>query len=203
MIEIVKENKVFYGLFFLWCIIGAVLQFNYSKTTLFFAVNSNYTPTLDVIMSICTEFGAHIIPFVLLSIFILKECRTKKYFLNIFLFLLIPLTMYLLKLYFDTPRPLTVYGHRKVHILTWLTNLYECSFPSGHTMAGFGFFTLLTLFTSKINKLVSVLFFVLALSVAYSRLYLGQHFFEDVYTGSIIGVCLVTFMYYLVNKFTT
>jgi membrane-associated phospholipid phosphatase len=36
---------------------------------------------------------------------------------------------------------------------------------------------------------------MLALGCAYSRMYLGQHFFKDIYAGSIFGVFIIAFIY--------
>ena len=50
------------------------------------------------------------------------------------------------------------------------------------------------------NRFLSFLFFVMALMVGYSRMYLGQHFFADVYGGAIIGTFLTLIIYYLLNS---
>jgi membrane-associated phospholipid phosphatase len=60
------------------------------------------------------------------------------------------------------------------------------SFPSGHTTAAFSLFFCLSLFTPN-NYLKTACFFA-ALLVAFSRVYLSQHFFEDITVGSLIGV---------------
>lgn len=60
------------------------------------------------------------------------------------------------------------------------------SFPSGHTAAAFAMFFTLSLFAK--NKYWGLFFFALALLVGVSRVYLMQHFFRDVYVGSIIGI---------------
>jgi membrane-associated phospholipid phosphatase len=68
------------------------------------------------------------------------------------------------------------------------------SFPSGHTMGAFGFFLILNHFMPANKWYISLIFFLLACACAYSRIYLGQHFFSDVLAGSIIGVlisCLI------------
>jgi membrane-associated phospholipid phosphatase len=59
------------------------------------------------------------------------------------------------------------------------------SFPSGHATTTFALFFLLTAMSR--NKQLGYLFFMLAVLASYSRIYLGQHFFEDVYFGSFIG----------------
>ena len=40
----------------------------------------------------------------------------------------------------------------------------------------------------------------MAILVGYSRIYLSQHFFEDVYAGSIIGVVITIIVYFSINK---
>lgn len=60
------------------------------------------------------------------------------------------------------------------------------SFPSGHASAAFAvFFGLFLLIRSK---WLQMLCFILALGVAYSRIYLSQHFLMDVVAGSVMGV---------------
>lgn len=60
------------------------------------------------------------------------------------------------------------------------------SFPSGHATAAFALFFCLGFLAEK--KISEVIFFVLALTVAFSRVYLSQHFFEDITAGSFIAV---------------
>jgi membrane-associated phospholipid phosphatase len=53
----------------------------------------------------------------------------------------------------------------------------------------------LALFTK--NKWIEFLLFSIALIVGYSRVYLSQHFFIDIYAGSIIGVSTTLVIYFL------
>ena len=61
------------------------------------------------------------------------------------------------------------------------------TFPSGHSTTAFALFLTLAYFSKKNSE--KFICFLLALGVAYSRVYLSQHFFADVYVGSIIGSC--------------
>ncbi len=69
---------------------------------------------------------------------------------------------------------------------------YFFSFPSGHTMTAFAIMALLTYIVGK--RWLAVVFFLLALMVGFSRMYLLQHFFLDVYFGSLFGMisCFLT-----------
>jgi membrane-associated phospholipid phosphatase len=72
----------------------------------------------------------------------------------------------------------------------------KTSFPSGHTTGAFALFGLLAFLLSKRINL-GWLFFGLALIVAFSRMYLIQHFFKDVYAGSILGLAIAILFYQL------
>lgn len=75
------------------------------------------------------------------------------------------------------------------------------SFPSGHATAGFALFFCLSFLTE--NKLLKAFFLLAALGVAFSRVYLSQHFFEDVTAGSFIAVffsTLVCWFFYFSRK---
>ncbi|MHB8259334.1 MAG: phosphatase PAP2 family protein [Bacteroidia bacterium] len=75
-------------------------------------------------------------------------------------------------------------------------NLHH-SFPSGHATAAFSLFFCLSFFSK--NNTVKVAYFMSALLAAFSRVYLSQHFFEDITVGSLIGVSfsfLVCFILY-------
>ena len=62
------------------------------------------------------------------------------------------------------------------------------SFPSGHSTSAFSVFLLLTILSSK--KSWGYFLLLLAVATAYSRVYLAQHFVEDVYAGSLLGTIL-------------
>lgn len=68
-------------------------------------------------------------------------------------------------------------------------------FPSGHTSMAFTAF--LALATLNPNRYFQILCALLAISVAYSRLYLAQHYVLDTLAGSFIGVICVIISYYL------
>ena len=60
----------------------------------------------------------------------------------------------------------------------------DYSFPSGHTMASFAAATVLW----KMNRKVGTAAYILAVLIAFSRLYLYVHFPTDVICGALIGI---------------
>ena len=73
---------------------------------------------------------------------------------------------------------------------------YYSSFPSGHSMTIFGMLAFLAFLVNR--RTASAIFFTLALLVGFSRIYLLQHFFLDVYAGAFLGICsvLITLWFY-------
>ncbi len=74
------------------------------------------------------------------------------------------------------------------------------SFPSGHSSAAFCLFCLLSLCIKKPG--LQLLSFIFAFLVGFSRMYLFQHFFQDVWVGSMIGVVVAVTVYYLLLEKT-
>lgn len=69
------------------------------------------------------------------------------------------------------------------------------TFPSGHTASAFSIAFLLALMTRD-RPLLSLWLFMVALLVGFSRVYLMQHFFVDIYTGALIGTLSTAFIWY-------
>jgi len=170
----------------------------YDKNTLFFAVNTRYTTIGDVVMYYTTMMGeGTIVVTALLLLFLIPYFRNWWFFATAVACSIVPfLIQQWLKVLFSYPRPQTVFkGNNLLHHLPDWPILFQNSFPSGHSEGAFSFFCLLSLSLPEKYKQWGLLFFVLAIAVCYSRIYLAAHFFEDVYAGSIIGGVFTTLVY--------
>ena len=174
------------------------------KDTLFHAANSHYNKFFDVMMALATYMGqAEVIFPVLILMFAIKRFRNYRYFGTALACNLIPfLIQQILKAHFNFPRPMQVYHYNPefVHYLKNWPYLLYYSFPSGHTVGAFSFFCFLSLLLPESYKKFGVLFFILALMVGYSRMYLAAHFFRDVYFGSMVGITIPSLMFYIMGK---
>ncbi|NOR87148.1 MAG: phosphatase PAP2 family protein [Bacteroidales bacterium] len=74
------------------------------------------------------------------------------------------------------------------------------TFPSGHTQTIFLVITFIALAT-KINKWMAILLVLIAVLTAISRVYLLQHFFMDIWFGTLIGFGLPIVSIYLWQRF--
>jgi membrane-associated phospholipid phosphatase len=82
------------------------------------------------------------------------------------------------------------------------------SFPSGHTTSFFALaFVLCILVTSNpriprnYRFLIQILLFLAAAVGAYSRIYLSQHFPEDIFGGIFVGILITLFCYVVFVRF--
>jgi undecaprenyl-diphosphatase len=88
-----------------------------------------------------------------------------------------------LKSFFRRQRPFTtIYNH-----LQLVTTNFNCpsdfSFPSGHASTAFAAAAVLAYFDKKRRYF----YYLIASLIAFSRIYLGCHYFLDIIAGSIIG----------------
>ena len=74
------------------------------------------------------------------------------------------------------------------------------SFPSGHTAAAFALFFMMSLLVK--DKRLSLVFFLVATLVGFSRVYLLQHFLIDVYFGAILGTVVAVFCWQISKRFS-
>lgn len=133
----------------------------------------------------------------LLLLFAFRFFRTPWFLLTAALCNAIPfLIQQWLKILFNAPRPRTVFlNNPALHYLPEWPQLFHNSFPSGHSEGAFSFFCFLSLVLPEKYRNLGFICFLLAIAVCYSRIYLAAHFFEDVYTGSIIGGFFTTLVY--------
>lgn len=102
--------------------------------------------------------------------------------LTIVLFILNTTINVVIKPFFARPRPYynTIANHPKVQTKTYPSDF---SFPSGHATLAFAGATLL----ATRDKKLKWAYFLLAGLVAFSRVYLGYHYFFDVAIGGLLG----------------
>lgn len=197
LVTLVQRNRYFYVPFLLWLIIGGALLSLFTKEDLFLSVNRANTPSLDVIVSGTTYLGDGI-TFALMLLAFLVLRKWKLLLMGGGTLLLVTLVVQGIKHAVNEPRPIVYFGGEEAqvcHIVQWVRVHGGLSFPSGHTSTAFAMFCFLALVWG--NKKMGWMMFACGIITAHSRLYLSQHFFADVYAGSIIGTVISSMVFWL------
>lgn len=170
-----------------------------SKAETHLAFNSFHNPFLDVINTYTTYLGDGFTAALLILMMLAIKYR---YFIiltvsNIASALIAQALKHFV--FDDVVRPKKFFeGIQDLYFVPGIENHMYNSFPSGHTTCAFSLYFSFALLVE--NRTCKFLFLLLGFFTAYSRIYLSQHFFEDVYAGSIIGVVTTFFVFYFVQR---
>lgn len=182
-----RRYQSFISAFMLFIIIGGILQIGIGSVNLFLLVNQHYCSFLDVFFEIYTYLGDGL---TVVFVALLLSLRRIRYGVLVGIsYLYTSLIVQILKNYFHFPRPVKYFaGHISIRVIEGYNVHSFKSFPSGHSMSAM---VLAVVFAYLIpNKRYSWLVFLIFSLVAFSRMYLAQHFFLDIYAGVILGVLL-------------
>lgn len=196
-----KKNRLsVLGNYFLGLIsIGLILLPFYSKGELELTINKYHHPFFDSFFSLVTHLGDGIIlviPLVILLFY--KSCH---------LVLLILASAFHLGLvhagkkwlFQGMPRPAEFFKDISFYEVPGVTLHHWGSFPSGHTATAFMLASFIYLVLPKKFRLHSLVMGI-AFSVGFSRVYLMQHFFVDIWAGALIGLFSTGLAYLIVLK---
>lgn len=182
---------------FLLIIIGAFFLMNYDKTGIHLAINNKHNSFFDFIFKYGTHLGDGLftaIAVIPIGIIAFKKYRYSTFVLGWGTLIMSGILSQGLKrlVYSDALRPLGFIGEGKLYLVPGVDVHTMHSFPSGHTTAAFAFYAFASMVLFRRNKWGQLLMLLIAGVAGYSRMYLSQHFLEDVVTG--IGLGLVSFV---------
>ncbi len=151
-------------------------------------------PALDKIIPIVTKLGDGGIFWIALAVIFLIFKKTRKTGFSMALALISGLIIgnLFLKNAVGRIRPYNLNTDFKLLV----DSLSDYSFPSGHTLASFESATVLMIR----DKRFGIPALILAILVAFSRLYLYVHFPTDVLAGMILGILFGVLACFSINK---
>ena len=196
--SVYKQNRLFFIGYILLIILSLGLLVGFAKVEGHIFLNPWHCKPLDYIFRAFTILGDGLFIIglaVILFIF-------RKRFLSLMIIAAYGLSgipVQIIKSFFDAPRPaFFLKGLNYSHFVEGVTLHNYNSFPSGHTASAFALAVILAVGVK--NKRYGLLFLCLAALVGYSRIYLSQHFMEDVLVGSLIGVLTGVATYLFLEK---
>lgn len=190
LLKAISEKRIYFALAALFFIMMLILVILYPGGRSFFIVNGVHHPAADSFFKYFTHAGDGVTAGVIGALLLIAY----RYAAGIaFLsgFAVTGLLNSALKtwVFIDAPRPtLFFWKNPLIHLTDGVEVNIEHSFPSGHTNTAFFIFTFLALLTWRKNLSMQLICVICACLVAYSRVYLAQHFVGDILGGMCIGV---------------
>lgn len=193
-----KKNTLFFSGFLLFILLTIFLLLFYSRSESFLLLNSYHSKPLTYIFLAITTLGDGLFVIIIgLLLFFLRKRLAGV--LIIVSYLLSGGIVQLIKYFVIEPRPGIFFkdtGYPYFIDGVTLHNMH--AFPSGHTASAFALATILSLWVK--NKRWSLIFLILAILAGYSRIYLAQHFLQDVLAGAVVGVTFAIISYLLAER---
>ncbi len=199
MIALFRRYQVYYLLCFSIVLVGLLVLLTIDKGDIVLFFNGVDSAVLDSIFFYVTKLGeliGGILVFVLVYFFGFE----KKYLLVCIASILITsLAAQGLKntIYKSERRP--EYSYNDLKYIEGLERHKQNSFPSGHTTVVFTFTTLTALGVRK--SVFQWILPFLGAAVGISRVYLGQHYFNDVVAGAVLGLLLTSIVHLVFIKY--
>ena len=196
--DIIRKNYIFFIGFFLYIFIGLTATQFYGRDELHLLLNKHFSPFLDVFFKYFSKMGT-LVFIVITFFFILKRETYKTFFLLLSAYgLNFFIGTFVKRNFFKHVHRPTYYFEQKgidLHLIEGVSSQIPYTFPSGHTAEAF----LLMLFICMVSKSkwVQIIAVILAITMAYSRVYLSKHFVIDTIGGAFLGTFLIVLMYYI------
>lgn len=203
MIKLIKHNSPFFISLLIFVGFISTLLIIYNKQEAHLIANQFYSPFFDSFFYYTTQLvEEYITPLILLFVFIFWSFKEGVIFIAAYILSGVITQFLKIVVFSESLRP-TLELQYKLRLIPDYFNFkhsYFNSFPSGHTTAAFSIFVILTCITK--NKKWGYVYGILAILVGFSRIYLSQHFFEDILVGSLIGTFISLGTYYWLNRYS-
>lgn len=168
----------------------------YEKTEIHLASNAHHAPAWDFFFKYLTYVGDGVFVVIAITVIGLSLLRSKGWrplLYGWFLLFLSGGAAQILKrvFYSDALRPSAFITNDSLYLIDGVQMHAHHSFPSGHSTAAFAFFGFTAILLCGKRPLLQVLLALSAGLVAFSRIYLSQHFLEDILAGMLLGTFFV------------
>lgn len=195
--EIFKKHRAFFIFYFTFFLLSAYLIIVYSKSSIHIYFNQFHSEFSDQFFKYATHLGDGWTIAIISILFLLFKSK-RAGMLIAFSGILNGLLSQLMKrlVFGDTPRPYKYFTEVNPYSLHYVDGVdlnMVNSLPSGHTSSAFAMcFAIAMIYQSR---KIDTSMIICAIGIGISRIYLSQHFLEDVFLGSIIGILSAIIIY--------
>lgn len=210
MKEDIKYPMLWWVFLTLWTLGGGLLYFFEEQHGVYQWIQHHLMSIPYQLIIVLTHMGTiYFVLFLYLLFFALyPQLRNKFYFYFFVISQLVPFALVqLAKQIYKAPRPAALYEgmewFNKIPEIWGHTQHYALSFPSGHTEGIAAVISFIVLSSPVKHKSAwTVVGALLIAIVAFSRMYLSQHFFLDVWVGGMISIwtMAIVYMFYVLRK---
>lgn len=197
MRQLLSKNLIFFVPYFILLAGCLLLQGIYGSPLITLFINHEHNSFFDPVSVFFTDLGDGNTTVALTLVLLFISYGRALVFLVITN--LSGLLDQIVKYLINSPRPQRYFDPAKVtlHFVDGVRVYHDHSFPSGHTTTAFSMAVIACLFLKQ--KTPGFIFLLLAIGVAWSRIYLGEHFFADVIAGSVLGsvTSLIGYWYFI------
>ena len=196
--SILRKNALYLILASLFLLAGLLSVFNIEKGDWVLYLSHHRTAIGDFFFAWGTRLGE---PLTYLIAIILLLTYRKRHAIGLpLLGIVVMIVTYFSKKYFAQPRPMLYFSQLgtfdQIQLVEGIrVNGGANSFPSGHTMSAFALFTFLALCVAN-KRWAALGLLAAAITVGISRIYLVQHFLEDIVLGGAMGIVLAVCWYW-------
>ena len=198
LVWFLKKNLAFFIPVILFLLTGIVFLLLFPKDVIHVTQNGWYHPFFDGFFIYATLIGEGIM---YASVAIILIFIKWRYLLGLCIAGVITLLVVgLLKqvVYAGEPRPVKYFELKHELRLVEGVKMHTInSFPSGHTTSAFSCLGFLAFIV--VRNWAKLLCFVGAGAAGYSRIYLSQHFLEDVVAGAFLGTLIAILSYFVMQ----
>jgi len=196
------RGKYFLLLWFVFSGIALTAIAVYGKSALHIALNRLQPLFLDQLFIYLTLLGETWLFIAAFLILLFRSVHQALFLLSAWLGSVLSVQALKKLIFSGMPRPARFFeADNSVRFIEGVVYRNWESFPSGHTADVFSVCFALALLSR--NPKYGALWFLLAVLVGYSRVYLSQHFMMDVLGGSSISLLMTSLSFYLWNRYSS
>lgn len=199
MVRVWNRGKYFLIPWAIFVAGGALAVFGMGKQELHLALNTRQPEAADAFFRFLTRLGEGWALAGVLFYLFFKARPTVLFLLSSWLSTVLLIQLLKQTVFSYMRRPAAVFeGSDAIHFVEGVTYRFSHSFPSGHTGDIFSLCFAMALLAGKPKY--GILFFLPALAVGYSRVFLSQHFMQDIVAGAFLAVCCTSLCFWLWYK---